>query len=251
VLIGGQGGQVNTGSSSPQWHDSGTELNLTATPNDGYEFIGWSGLGAASYSGTNNPMTIAVRGPVTQTATFAAIPTRKIALGGNLEFGNVALGSTSKRLFTITNFGNSTLTVMDVSYPPGFSGNWTGPIAPGKTQEVMVTFSPDKAMSYNGIVTVNSDAMAGNNTLFVAGVGISLTNKILIVAVGEDLRVLMQYSTMPGFRYYVETATDLFSGHWSILAGSETNATDTSVTFTSPPGVVTERQRFYRVVSTQ
>src|SRR4029079_14498422 len=35
-----------------------------------YSFAGWTGTGAGSYSGTNNPASIIMNGPVTENATF-------------------------------------------------------------------------------------------------------------------------------------------------------------------------------------
>jgi uncharacterized repeat protein (TIGR02543 family) len=56
------------------WYDSGTNLNITATAADGYTFSGWTGAGTGSYSGTDNPASVTINGPVTQTAGFLALP---------------------------------------------------------------------------------------------------------------------------------------------------------------------------------
>ncbi len=54
-----------TGAESGKKYDYGTELTLTATPNEGYAFTGWSD------GNTNNPRTFMVTGDATYTATFA------------------------------------------------------------------------------------------------------------------------------------------------------------------------------------
>jgi hypothetical protein len=64
----GAGGTV---SPSSDWYNSGSGVGISATPNPSYVFSSWSGTGAGSFSGTSNPTTITVNGPVTQAAAFA------------------------------------------------------------------------------------------------------------------------------------------------------------------------------------
>jgi hypothetical protein len=98
-------------------------------------------------------------------------PTRVISLSGNLAFGDVAVGSTAQRTLTISNSGNSTLTVTGISYPTGFSGSFSDQIGAGSSQNVSVTFAPTAATSYGGMVSVNSDATSGTNTISTSGTG--------------------------------------------------------------------------------
>jgi len=60
--------------------------------------------------------------------------------------------------------------------------------------------------------------------------------------------VHLTYATVPGYPYHVETATNLSSATWLTIAGSVTNATQSSATFiiSNPPR---DGQRFYRIVS--
>ncbi len=50
-------------------YDPGTDFNMTATPNSGYEFSGWSG----DASGIANPITIVMESDKSITASFSAI----------------------------------------------------------------------------------------------------------------------------------------------------------------------------------
>ena len=109
--------------------------------------------------------------PVATKFTTSSNITRIIRLEGDLSFGEVQVGSNSPRIMTIYNDGNSTLTVSSISYPTGFSGNWSGTIAAGSSQPVTVTFAPTEAKGYSGYVTVNSDATSGTNTRPVSGTG--------------------------------------------------------------------------------
>jgi len=92
-----------------------------------------------------------------------------LGLSGNLTFGN----STTSGLLTISNSGFRPLTVSGISYPAGFSGNWSGTIAPGASQSVTVTFTPT-ADIYSGNISVTSDATSGTGTIAVSGQGTRL-----------------------------------------------------------------------------
>jgi hypothetical protein len=67
TMTPGTGGTVGPPSG---WRNSGAAGSITATPANGYSFTGWSGSGTGSYSGTNNPASITMGGPITETATF-------------------------------------------------------------------------------------------------------------------------------------------------------------------------------------
>jgi sugar lactone lactonase YvrE len=104
---------------------------------------------------------------------------------GNLFLGNIPAGSTATQTFTISNTGNSTLTVSSITYPTGFSGNWSGTIAAGASQNVTVTFAPTAAKPYGGIVTVNSDKTDGNNAFSISGNDISQQTGIITTVAGN------------------------------------------------------------------
>lgn len=128
-----------------------------------------------------------------------------ISLGGNMAFGGVLVGTNTQRTLTINNSGVSNLTVSSISYPAGFSGNWSGTIAPGGSQNVTVTFSPSSVTSYGGSLTINSDATIGTNTLAISGYGSSSTStsRMLILAPGETATfgVAPGKSGSPGAQY--------------------------------------------------
>ena len=96
---------------------------------------------------------------------------RIIGLSGNLAFGDVKIRTSAKRLMLITNSGAGTLLISSINFPAGFSGAFSGEIPPGKSTNVMVTFSPQFTTNYSGLITVHSDANGGMNTLGVSGTG--------------------------------------------------------------------------------
>ena len=61
-------------SSTGGWYNVGTGVTLQATPNAGCYFVGWTGSGAGGVTGTGSSILVAVDGPVTELATFAALP---------------------------------------------------------------------------------------------------------------------------------------------------------------------------------
>jgi len=63
----------NTGSTvtpTSGWKVSGATISISATPSSLYHFINWTGTGSGAYTGTNNPASITMGGPITENATF-------------------------------------------------------------------------------------------------------------------------------------------------------------------------------------
>jgi len=126
-----------------------------------------------TYSGTVTVNSDKTAGTETLAISGTGI-SRIISLSGSLAFGDVIVSKTKQLTLTVSNTGNSTLTVSSIAYPAGFSGNWSGGIiAAGGSQSVTVTFSPTAVQSYSGTVTVNSDKTGGTDTLAISGNGIT------------------------------------------------------------------------------
>ena len=62
IVTASEGGSVNDGGT----YDEGTEVTITATPNEGYEFIGWEGNDSS-----NSDLTIFLNSNQTLNALFA------------------------------------------------------------------------------------------------------------------------------------------------------------------------------------
>jgi len=126
----------------------------------------YSGEVVAQSNATHGNNRIAITGT-------GAVPTRILSLSGNLDFGNVIVGTQVDRELLITNLGNADLTVSGISVPEGFSGGWSGTLSPSASQVVSITFAPQAEQSYSGTLTVHSDATAGENTISVSGLGLA------------------------------------------------------------------------------
>jgi hypothetical protein len=67
TMSSGAGGTVQPASG---WRKAGSSVTIKATANAGFTFAGWVGSGTGSYTGTNNPGSITMGGPITETGNF-------------------------------------------------------------------------------------------------------------------------------------------------------------------------------------
>ena len=163
-------GVISDGSiTGPDNEFSATLSGLPA--NTGYKYRVY----ARNSAGFSIPNLVDVKSFTTRGAT-----TRIISLSGDLSFGSISVGTLTTRTLTIANTGDSALTVTSISYPNGFRGDWSGTIAAGALQNVVVTFAPTAAVGYGGELTVNSDKTGGISTRTLSGVG---TERIVVPTV--------------------------------------------------------------------
>ena len=145
-------------------YDDGTSVALTASPDPGFEFSGWSG----DASGTTNPLTITMDADKTITATFAPI---QRTLTVNATNGSVA---TNPNPIAGT-YDNGTSVILTASADSGFEfTGWSGD-ASGTTNPLTVTMDADKTITAtfapiqrtltvnatNGSVATNPNPIAG------------------------------------------------------------------------------------------
>lgn len=137
---------------------------------EGYEFNFWR-----SYSGIDfNAGTIITDFETSYEANFTMKAGSSIInLAGELDLGEVTVTTSDSVILTISNTGNAAFTVSSIDLPTGFSADWTsGDIAVDSEQEVKITFSPTEAKDYSGIITINSDALYGVDTIEITAIGI-------------------------------------------------------------------------------
>jgi len=153
-------------------------VTVTFTPAAGTTYSGNLTVNSNATAGTG---TLAVSGT-------GLSQTRIIGVSGSLAFGNLEVGQTAPRTMTISNTGNTVLNVSGITYPTGFTGNWSGgTIAAGSSRSVTVTFTPVAVTSYGGTITVNSDRTSGTNTISASGTGTVAATRIISVPASLDL----------------------------------------------------------------
>src|SRR6185295_2998315 len=97
-----------------------------------YSFNGWTGSGTGSYSGTNNPASITMNGPVTETANFTQNPIQVTVQTNPVGLSFTVDGATYTSTQTFSWQPGSSHTVATTSPQSGGSGkqytwaNWSG-----------------------------------------------------------------------------------------------------------------------------
>ena len=140
----------NFGTTSPSvgdhWYNLGTVLTISATPpsvGDGerYDWIGWTGTGTISYTGTDNPATNAVtmNSPVTETASWTH----------------------QYRLTMATNFGTTSPSVGDHWYDAGTV--WTISATPPSAEYIWKGWTGTGTISYTGTDNPATNAVTMNS----------------------------------------------------------------------------------------
>ena len=141
---------TNYGTTSPSlgdhWYEAGSIVSISATPPstiDGERYVwnGWTGTGTISYTGMDNPATVTMNSPITQTASWTH----------------------QYRLTMATNFGTTSPSVGEHWYDAGsvVSIGATAPSAVDGEQYVWLGWTGTGTISYTGMdnpssVTMNS-----------------------------------------------------------------------------------------------
>jgi hypothetical protein len=181
-----------------------------------------SGAASGSISITSNapgsPAGIALSGTgVAATYLLGASP-------ASISFGSETDGTGISQNVTLTNSGNSNVTVSSVSVSgAGFSAsgvNSGSVIAPGKTATLTVTFDPSTAGAATGTVTVASNATNSPAAISVSGTGVQSSS----VTLNWDASTS---SGVTGYNVYRGTAPDTYSRIASSVSG--TNYKDSNI----------------------
>jgi len=133
TMTHGTGGTVSPISG---WINAGSAISISATPTNNtqvsYNFGGWTGSGAGSYSGTNNPASITMNGPITENATFTQNPVQ-VTIQTNPTSRTFSVDGTSYTSAQIFSWQpGSSHTIATTSPQDGGTGiryvwtNWTG-----------------------------------------------------------------------------------------------------------------------------
>jgi hypothetical protein len=120
---------------------------------------------------------------------------------GNLAFGDVNIGDTATRTFTIGNSGNSPLTFTSLQAvggtgTAGFTASPTsGTVPAGGSIAVTMRFTPLIAQFYSHVLNVIGDQTGGGNAINVSGFGINNNPIFTRSGVGDTVFDLPSYVT--------------------------------------------------------
>ncbi len=152
TMTAGSGGTV---SPSSGYRNAGSSVSISATPNSGFTFTGWTGTGSGSYTGTNNPANVTMNAPITETAAFAA------------NISVTVQTSPTGRSFSVD--GTSYTTAQTFSWVPGSTHTiaTTSPQAGATgTQYVWSNWSDGGAISHTVAPTVGTTYTANFTTQY-------------------------------------------------------------------------------------
>jgi Abnormal spindle-like microcephaly-assoc'd, ASPM-SPD-2-Hydin/Protein of unknown function (DUF1573) len=168
----------------------------------------------------NSPATIGLSGTgvaATQTLKFSST---------SLAFGNVSAGSSATQSVTMTNSGNSSVTVSQISVT-GSVFSLTGAGTPvtlsaGQIMTFEVIFSPSAAGGDSGSVTVTSNAAGSPRTIALSGTGVQVSHSVTLSWTASP-------SAVSGYNIYRTTVSG--SGYAKINSGliPALSYTDTTV----------------------
>lgn len=169
-----------------------TTFNIAFSPTSTANFTG--NLSLAS-NAPNSSMTIALSGAgVTATFQLAASPT-------SLNFGNVAVGSNSTQVVSLSNTGNSNVTISQVSVSgSGFSTSGLTPpltLTPSQTASVNVIFAPVASGIVTGSLTVASNA-TNSPTVALSGSGFVPVTHSVTLSWTPSTSVVVGYNVYRG-----------------------------------------------------
>jgi len=174
------------GSTSPSsWYNAGSVVTITATPNTGYKFTGWSGSGSQSYSGYNNPATVVMDSNIEETATFSI---------ENVLITFTSSGLNPSAQGTVLTVNGQSLSYSQlpysllVPYGTSVSYSWSSPISGGSNAQFVLSSVSGLESSQSGsfTATTNGSIIAAyiekaSITFSANGLNSNTQNTVLIV----------------------------------------------------------------------
>jgi hypothetical protein len=171
-----QGGLV-----SPQtgWYNSSEQIQLSATPNEGWQFEFWNASGTGSYDGTNNPYTVTVQNPTVESAVFYPGLSVVSSSMGSVSYGSASLsgevGSSSNKTLFVPSGSTVQLTASPALFLFKFVG-WSGATSSGQAEVSTVVNSPESLQATFSIDWINMSILIA---IILVAVGIVLWRVLL------------------------------------------------------------------------
>jgi len=194
------------------------EVTVTFTPNDEGLFEGV--LQIANNDPENSLIEVQVSGEGLIMAPAITVDPDEI------EFQDTYVGENSSETLTISNTGNATLEVTDITSTGNvFTVNMTSfTVEPGNIQEVIVTFTPDDELLFEGILQIESnDPQTGTIEVALSGNGMIAYPSIAV----EPVEINFDTTLVD------ETSSEILTiSNTGIAILNVTNITSTNTVFT-------------------
>ena len=207
TMTAGTGGTVSPPSG---WKNAGATVSLTAKPMNNtmssYSFTGWTGTGTGSFTGTTNPVSIVMSGPISETAAFTQNPVNMTV-------------QTNPTGLSFSVDGTTYTATQTFSWPPG-SSHTIATISPqsGTTgvRYVWSRWSDSGTISHTVAPATNKTYTATFNTQYfltmTAGSGGTITPISGWKPSGSTVSITAKPSTGYIFTSWSGTGTGSFSG---------------------------------------
>ncbi|OYT44454.1 hypothetical protein B6U84_04085, partial [Candidatus Bathyarchaeota archaeon ex4484_40] len=145
-------GGSTTPSVGDHWYDEGSTVTISASPSASYRFDKWQGSGSGSYSGTNNPASVTMNGPITQTAYFVEVATVTFQVSGMSSDASGTVLTVDGNSYTYANLPVSFTWDVGSSH----SYEWTNIVSAGSGKRYKWTSCTGLSTSRSGTITVPS-----------------------------------------------------------------------------------------------
>jgi hypothetical protein len=191
------------------WKNSGTAVSISATPTSNtsvsYSFSGWAGTGTGSYSGTNNPASVTMNGPITEAAAFTQNPVQ-VTVQTN----------PANRSFTVD--GTSYNATQTFSWQPGSShiiATTSPQSADTGLRYVWTNWSGGGAMSHTVAPTTNKTYTANFGTQYYLTMSYNTGGKVTPASGWKASGATISISAMPSSVYHFTDWTGTGTGSYS------------------------------------
>jgi hypothetical protein len=141
----------------------------------------------------------------------------------SLNFGNVGVSTSAVQKLAITNAGNASITISQVSIAgAGFNASGANGLilSPGQSTTLTITFAPAANGLATGSVTVSSNATNSPATIALSGTGVAATaHSVILSWTASDSGVVGYHvysSTVSGGPYVRMTSTPVNNSSYAV-----------------------------------
>jgi hypothetical protein len=270
-----QANPPNGGTVSPSsgWYPADQPWTISASPASGWTFQSWTGSGTGSYSGPNNPATITINGPITETANFQPMPSLSVQVSANPS--SITTSQSSTITVTVTS-GGSTVSGASVSLScspsgpslnpssgtTGSDGRFTATFSSSATGTFTITATASKSGYNSGSgstqITVSqtpppfdfSISVSPSSRTVTAGQSTTYSVTVSLVsgtAQTVSLSLSGQHSTM-SYSFNPSSGSPTFTSTLTVSTTSSTPAQTYTLTVTGTGGGITRQQQVTLIV---